>query len=202
MSSNSQFRSHDGKQAVIVEVCRAITDDNLERARQILNEKYPFAPTPPGYCKRAKPVREVTFDPDNQREPISKKLELATYKRDGFIDRYTGCRLVYHRVLELITQFLPKEFPVEGSWKLAGTHIAYYDLWPSVDHIKPVRQGGHTELENLATTSWCNNLVKSAHTLEDIGERIFPPGALDDWDGLYGWYQQYLADHPHFSPKT
>ena len=97
-------------------------------------------------------------------------------------------------MLKLLTEKMPEEFPVRGNWKYDGTHVAYYELWPTIDHIEPKARGGGNDLGNLVTTSWRNNLIKSNYTLDQIGEKHLPlrPGDLKEWDGLLGWYGEYL----------
>ena len=192
----SQFHQADDKHLVIQEACVALANGNLEKAKQIIKEKYPFEPTPKGetHWPMAKPIKEgVNYDRNkSKREEVADRKKMEIWLRDGFTDRYTGQRLVYPRVLEILTEEMPKEFPVCGNWIMESTHIAYYDLSASVDHVEPIARGGDNELNNLITTSFCNNKTKSEFLLNEIGEQLLPPGDLKEWDGLFSWYGEYL----------
>ena len=191
-SAKSQFHSANDMHLIVQEACIALASEGVEAAKQIINTKYPFEPIPKGYCREAKPIKITDRSDDIGNKRKAEYKDLDVYQKDGFTDRYTGHKLVYPEVLKLLTEKMPREFPVLGNWKLAGTHFAYYDLWPSIDHVNPVARGGSNELDNLVTTSWRNNLIKSNHKLDEIGEQLLPPGDLKEWDGLLGWYDKYL----------
>jgi len=38
------------------------------------------------------------------------------------------------------------------------------------------------------------NSAKSNWTLEELGWRLLPAGDFNEWDGLIGWFVEYLAD--------
>jgi hypothetical protein len=67
---------------------------------------------------------------------------------------------------------------------MTKTHIAYWDLIPTIDHIIPIAQGGEDHPSNWATTSMKNNSIKSNYSIEEIRWKLYPSGALEDWDGL------------------
>ena len=201
----TQFYVPTDKHKVIEDVCHAIEAGMLDDARRILAERYPFVAGLKSYYKGFKPTNESAI-PDvetgRKRKAVSQQAQLEVCVRDGFVDRYSGARLVYPRVLELITHFLPQDFPVTGNWKLDSTHIAYYDLWPSIDHVEPFSRGGADSIENFATTSWVNNLIKGNYTLEEMGEKLLPGGDMAEWDGLLGWYKAYAASNPEVMKKV
>jgi hypothetical protein len=82
------------------------------------------------------------------------------FKRDGFLDRYTGTRLVYPPVLRLLSLILPKEFPYHPNWKTADTHPAFWELQATINHKDPVTLGGGNDDDNLITTSMVRNSAK------------------------------------------
>ncbi len=49
--------------------------------------------------------------------------------------------------------------------------------------------------DNLVCTSMKRNLAKSTSSLKEIGWTIFPPGKLEDWDGLLSWFMKYIPRH-------
>ena len=36
---------------------------------------------------------------------------------------------------------LPEEFPYHRAWKVSSTHPAYWQLYPTVDHVVPLARG-------------------------------------------------------------
>jgi 5-methylcytosine-specific restriction endonuclease McrA len=121
---------------------------------------------------------------------------LRVFIRDGFRDRYSGERLVFPGALRLISEFLPQEFPFHPNWKMSETHIAYWQLSPTVDHVIPVARGGVDAEENWVTTSMLRNSAKGNWTVEELGWRIMPPGDLTQWDGLLGWFRNVVDQNP------
>ena len=117
------------------------------------------------------------------------------FVRDGFIDRYSGARLVHPAVLRLISKRLPQEFPFHSNWKMTDTHPAYWELAPTVDHIIPVARGGADSEENWITTSMLRNAAKANWTLDELGWPLLPPGDFSEWDGLTRWMVGYVEQH-------
>ena len=130
----------------------------------------------------------VTYDPfaptKIQGRNYSEKEKMQVFLRDGFVDRYSGKRLVNPGILKSITYFFPQDFPYHPHWKTTQCHRAYWELLPTVDHIVPIARGGEDIFENWATTSMLNNSIKSNWTLEELRWDICPAGDLTKWDGL------------------
>jgi len=61
---------------------------------------------------------------------------------DGFIDRYSGQRLVFPGALRLLSHLLPAQFPFHTNWKTDSCHLAFYELFPTIDHVVPISRGG------------------------------------------------------------
>lgn len=109
---------------------------------------------------------------------------LAIFKRDGFVDRYSGSRLVFPGAFQSLSMLLPAVFPAHPSWKMSETHFAYWELFPTMDHKVPIARGGSNDDDNLVTTSFLRNQAKSSWTLEELGWSLHPPGNIEEWDGL------------------
>ena len=202
--AESQFKPATDKHEVIRDVCYAIDEGDLDKAKRILSERYPFVPLK-HYYSGAKPVKEVAPTNTSEkrtRRSISEAEKLEVYIRDGFTDRYSRQKLVHPQVLEIISYYLPKDFPATYHAPLDRTHIAYYDLWPSLEHIEPFSRGGSETMDNFVTTSWVNNLIKGDYSLDEIGERLLPAGDMAEWDGLYGWFQNHTAKNPDLMQKV
>ena len=168
----------DTHHTVIEKVCRALSEDGIERGRAILTDEYPFI-----------------FQKATDREyRDSEKLRI--FLRDGFIDRYSGQRLVFPPVLRILSKEFPREFPYQAHWKMSECHVAYWQLAPTIDHIVPVTRGGLDEESNWVSTSQLRNNAKANWLLEELGWNLAPPGDLGEWDGLFAWFLGYIADNP------
>jgi len=159
-------------------VCEAIRAGSPDTAADLLRGEYPFAPDR---------VVERTYGP---REAT------RIFIRDGFIDRYTGERLVFPPVLRVISMALPADFPYHPNWKTDVTHRAYWELSATVDHLVPVTRGGADDDSNWVTTSMARNSAKMNWTLEQLGWTLHPPGDFGSWDGLVEWFIDYTQAHP------
>jgi hypothetical protein len=113
---------------------------------------------------------------------------MPIFKRDGFVDRYTGKRVVNTGALRMLGLLLPEDFPWDSHSNSAKGHPALWHLRVSVDHLKPLAFGGLDEPSNLVTTSMGRNMQKGNRTLEELGWQLHPPGRLQDWDGLSSWF--------------
>jgi hypothetical protein len=166
------------KSSVIAAVCSALMRDAKAEASTLLCRDYPFAPE--GTTKRGYGVVEST----------------RVFVRDGFIDRYTGDRLIYPGVLRVLAWALPTDFPYHPNWKTDATHPAFWEVAATVDHLVPVTRGGRDDESNWVTTSMVRNSAKMNFRLEELGWTLHPPGALADWDGLIHWFLAYTRAHP------
>jgi hypothetical protein len=120
----------------------------------------------------------------------------AVFLRDGFVDRYSGERLVFPPVLRVISLELPEVFPIHRNWKMSETHPAYWDLSPTIDHVVPVALGGVDDESNWVTTSMRRNAAKGSFTVEQMDWTLCSPGSLVEWDGMSRWLLEYLQHHP------
>jgi hypothetical protein len=121
---------------------------------------------------------------------------LGVFRRDGFIDRYSGERLVCPATLRLISKRLPEAFPFHPNWRADACHFGYWELCPTVDHVLPISRGGADDETNWITTSMILNAAKGNFTLDELRwPPPLPPGNCADWDGLTGWFlDQATAD--------
>ena len=164
---------------ILTEVCAAIAADRVRDAADILVRQYPFIP----------------LSNAGRRYPLTRCM--ALFARDGFLDRYSGRRLVFPGTLRLLSKFLPGQFPFHTNWKTDSCHFAFYELFPTVDHIVPISRGGENDVENLVTTSMLRNAAKANFTLEELGWSLQPPGDGTKWDGLTTWF----FDQAHKTPE-
>jgi len=160
---------------VISNACAAIAANALDQAAHILATGYPFAPLA------------------NVGRRYSPTESMGVFVRDGFVDRYTGRRLIFPGTLRLLSQLLPDQFPFHNNWKTDLCHFGYYELFPTIDHLLPVSRGGADSAENWVSTSMLKNAAKANFTLDELGWNLHPPGSLAQWDGLTGWFMGQIG---------
>lgn len=162
----------------VAEALAALKEHGAPSAAGVITRAYPFTPM--------QPARRVFRVAD----------AMAVFVSDGFIDRYSGARLIFPGALRLLSDLLPTEFPYHPNWKTADTHPAYWELCPTIDHVVPVSRGGVDNSSNWVTTSMLQNSAKGNWMLEELGWRLYPPGDMDSWDGLLGLFLEYTGQHP------
>ena len=168
----------DLKAGVLFDVCAALAFGDSDSAREQLSKRYPF-----------KPVETIA-----RRYSVSESME--QFMRDGFIDRYTGNRLVNPGVLRLLHVLLGDDFPAHQNWKVSETHPAFWELFPTIDHVVPISRGGPDGPDNWVTASMLSNRAKDQWEVGDLGWEKHPAGSVQEWDGLSRWLVDYLAANP------
>ena len=78
---------------IIKEVCKKITDLDVDVAKEILNKKYPHE------------------ELKNAGRQYNEFIKTKIFRRDGFIDQYSGEKLIYPPVLKILSVLMKKEFP-------------------------------------------------------------------------------------------
>ena len=159
-------------------IAEALLADDKPAALRTLAAECPFTMTTGG-------KRKYT---DRQR--------MAIYRRDGFIDRYSGKKLVNPGLLRVISRYFPEAFPYDPHWKPAACHALYWELTPTLDHVVPVFHGGADDASNLVTTSMLCNSRKANWTLEEMGWTLHPAAPDGQWDGLTGLFLQLVRKDP------
>lgn len=154
------------KSSVISHIATMLLENNREAAKTIICKEYPHA----------------YFEIEKRAYTMAQKMQ--QFVKDGFIDRYTGQKLLNPGMLKVISHYFPEEFPYHPHWKMTDTHMAYWELVPTIDHIYPIAKGGHDDEKNWVTTSMKNNSIKSNYTIDEIHWKLYPKGSIDDWDGL------------------
>ncbi len=162
----------------IARICDAISGGFLDDAAAIARADLPFKP------------------PERARQKLTETQSVSVFLRDGFIDRYSGQRLVFPGTLRLLSLLLPEEIPYHPHGKLAECHTLFWLLFPMVDHVEPVARGGSDTEDNWVCVSWPRNSAKGVQRLDELGWQLQPPGSLDDWDGMLCWFMEYVSDHP------
>jgi 5-methylcytosine-specific restriction endonuclease McrA len=130
---------------------------------------------------------------------VRERDKFEVFRRDHYQCRYTGIKLITHPMLELLSYLLPSHFPYDnphsGSDKGSkNTHLLVWVLWPSVDHIIPVSQGGLNEMSNYTTANSKFNMFKGNILNEHLGLE-FLDAADKNWKGLEDEYQSLLIKY-------
>ena len=167
------------KSAILAEVCAALSDRGTDAAAAVLHGRYRFDPEP--VIKRRYGPLEST----------------RVFFRDGFVDRYTGTRVVFPPVFRVLSLALPGDFPYHPAWKTELTHPAYWELGATIDHVVPVSRGGSDDPSNWVTASMASNSAKMNWTIEELDWALHPPGDPRVWDRLLGWFLEYAERHPN-----
>jgi hypothetical protein len=155
-------------------ICHALDSHGRAEAASMLVRDYPMLAV--ATTKRA----------------YSKAQSMRVFARDGFIDRYSGRKLVFPGVLRLLSMIMPEDFPFHPNWKVSETHPAYWEVFPTIDHLTPIARGGADDESNQVCTSMLLNNAKSNWSVEELGWSVRPPGRMADWDGLLSWFEQQV----------
>ncbi|MBI3880525.1 MAG: HNH endonuclease [Verrucomicrobia bacterium] len=164
--------------AVIKHVCEALERGGPQTAASIAITEYPFEP-PPDIKRKTSP-----------------ETSLRIFARDGFLDRYSGDKLIFPGTLKILSLLMPKEFPYHPNWKATECHLMYWELLPTLDHVQPLARGGTDTPDNLVTTSMLRNAIKANWTLKETGWKLRRRGNLDKWDGLLNWFLKLVGSRP------
>lgn len=162
----------------LIEASQALSVDDVGAAKAIVNRHYPFKPH------------------DAKRKAIGKSRSLKLFRRDRFTDRYFGQRLIFPGAFLVMTKLMPDAFPSHPNWRTDTTHVAYYELWPVIDHVLPIAMGGTYDDDNLATTSAMNNSRKANFTLRQMEWSLLPIDSNHSWDGLTSWFAEMVGSNP------
>ncbi len=158
------------KALILQEICRLLSDDKRQDCIEFANENYPFT------------------ENLSQKRQYSKYQMCKVFLRDGFIDRYSGEKLLFPGLIKIMTIEFPHIFKYHRNWKMSETHMIYWELFPTIDHLLPVARGGKDTEENWITTSMIRNSAKSNWAIEEIGWKLYDKGNLNEWNGLIDYF--------------
>jgi len=154
------------KITAIEDAAWSLLEGNISDAALVIKSNYPFSRL------------------DSTKRKFTDTQKMEQFVRDGFIDRYSGQKLINPGILKVLSYYLPKDFPYHAHWKMEECHFAYWEFVPTVDHIYPVALGGADTTENWASTSMLHNSIKNAWTLEQLRWKLYDSGNFQDWDGM------------------
>ena len=165
---------------LIKNICGLLLDDKKQDCIEFANENYPFVHCLP------------------QKRQYSKYQMCKVFLKDGFIDRYSGAKLLFPGLIKIMTIEFPDIFKYHKNWKMSETHMIYWDLCPTIDHLIPVARGGQDIEQNWITTSMVHNSAKSNWTIEEIGWELHDIGEPYNWDGLVNYFLELTNKNPNY----
>jgi hypothetical protein len=166
------------KVEIVENICSALLSNDKQGARRIAIQSYPIVPFRP---RRANiPLRDA----------------MRVFVRDGFVDRYSGRKLVFPGILRLLSMSIPEEWPFHKNWKMSETHMSYWELTPTIDHVIPLARGGNDIDTNRVTTSMLMNSAKAHWMLHELGWSLHEPGDFRRWDGLTSRFVELVERDP------
>ena len=101
-------------------VVKELLSGNKDTACNLIQREYPFE----------------KFEVFHRTYTLKQKMK--QFKADGFIDRYSGDKLINPGILKVLSVYFPEEFPYHPHWKMTEGHIAYWELFPTIDHVETV----------------------------------------------------------------
>lgn len=174
-AQSTNFKENS-KAEIIKKLCELLMENKKDEGINFVTENYPFQ----------------TLENSASRQ-YTKYEMMKTFLRDGFVDRYSGEKLLFPGIIRLLSLEIPDIFKYHLNWKMSETHMIYWDLFPTIDHIIPIAKGGTNEESNWITTNQLRNSAKSNHILTDLGWEILPPGNIEEWDGLCSFFLNWVS---------
>lgn len=107
----------------ILEAANNVLCGNVGMAKDIINSEYP--------------LKHI----DSTTRKYTDNEKMTQFIKDGFMDRYSGDRLLNPGLLKVLSYYMPDEFPYHPHWKMEECHNAYWEFVPTLDHVYPVALG-------------------------------------------------------------
>jgi hypothetical protein len=172
------------KALIIKNLCSFLLDDKKNECIDFATTHYPFANNPVS------------------KRQYSKYEMCKVFLRDGFIDGYSGDKLLFPGLIKLLTIEFPDIFKYHKNWKMTETHIVYWELFPTIDHLIPIARGGQDIESNWITTSMIRNSAKSNWTIEELNWKLHNSGQLDNRDGLINCFLDLSNKNPLYEKDS
>ncbi len=168
------------KALIVKNILELLFSEKKQDASFLAKEKYPF------------------IQNQIKKRQYSKYQMLKIFMRDGFIDRYSGTKLLFPGIFKILSIEFPDIFKYHRNWKMSDTHMIYWELFPTIDHITPIARGGDNSEENMVTTSMIRNSAKSNWTLDELNWKLYNTGSLKEWDGLIFYFNELTNNNSNY----
>lgn len=118
-----------------------------------------------------------------RRTNVAALVVNRAFERDHFTCRYCGRRTIHVDVLKLLSRALPQILPYDPGWKPVEDLIVFWTHCASIEHHVPLARGGGNDSQNIVTSCYQCNDVKSYYLAEELGWSL---RRVDEsqWDGL------------------
>jgi 5-methylcytosine-specific restriction endonuclease McrA len=118
-----------------------------------------------------------------RRTNVATLVVTRAFERDHFTCRYCGRRTIHVDVLKLLSRALPRILPYDPGWKPVEDLIVFWTHCASIEHHVPLARGGGNDSQNIVTSCYQCNDVKSYYLAEELGWSLRPV-EKSQWDGL------------------
>ena len=125
--------------------------------------------------------RDIPGELRTRRTLAREKSE--TFARDHWTCRLCGAQTIDLQVLRCLSRLFPETLPFHPNWKFAESHLIYWTLSTSLEHVVPFARGGADEPSNFVTTCYASNDARGELLLNEIGWAL-QPIAETEWRGL------------------
>jgi len=164
----------------VKDICNLLLEDRKDDCIKLLNSNYPFKKK------------------ESQGRNYSKIQMCQVFLKDNFIDRYSGEKLIFPGMIKILSLEFPEIIKYHKNWKMSETHMIYWELMPTVDHLIPVARGGKDEMSNWITTSMIRNSAKSNWILDELGWELSDENNSEEWNGLYNEFLYLVEKNPDY----
>jgi 5-methylcytosine-specific restriction endonuclease McrA len=141
------------------------------------------------------------------RKTLSKALQVAIYRRDGWLCCWCKKLVIFSSAMRLMEVEVQNALPTarlayyHSNWSRAGSPLLD-ELGAPVDHVQAFSTGGACREENLCTSCWKCNVRKNSAGVDQWEQRQkHNPvkgkyGEPRDWDGLASVFVMLAERHP------
>ena len=95
------------KSTVISNITSLLLEGNETASKAVLQQEYPHTQA------------------EIEKRAYTMAQKMNQFISDGFIDRYSGQKLLNPGILKILSHYFPEDFPYHPHWKMTNTHIAY-----------------------------------------------------------------------------
>jgi len=143
------------------------------------------------------------YDESAIRQDLSSSKKKEIYARDSYVCCYCQRQTIDLDVLRKLSSIMPDVLPYHPSWKVGFCHPIYWVFSASLEHVKPVADGGTNDDSNLKTACYLCNDKKNDLPLGALGWDIHETNEKYlHWDGLTSYLEQLGKVTPEIKVNT
>ena len=177
--------------SIIAEVIELVIDNDIEKAKIIIESIDGVALLEERNILRdqatlARKSWNGRYGETPKRKDVSPKKKKEIYFRDNYTCCYCQRKTIDLDVLKTLSLIIPEVLPYEPSWRMDKCHPIYWIFSASLEHLKPVADGGTNDDSNLRAACYLCNDKKNDLPLDILGWHIHRTDH-EEWDGLTGY---------------